>query len=525
MQIYTPSGNGQGRRQASFSTARSATQCFHSWALLLILSLFPGAAGAARYYIDHTAGRDANSGRAKGEAWKLAPGMKGFAGNYRHTAGDQFCFKGGEMWPGNRLPLVVGFSGDSTNRMDVYGGLDPTWFTGNTWTNPIFADAQGVRLDGRSNVVVDGIRFLNSAKYGVLIPGVSAFHVGAFTIQNCQFEIHGGYGIKGGIDDGPSGPWRFLSNSFVATANASYFGVGDQSNGHTNAQICGMEIAYNTINGSSTNDGGSHPDGFQFSCADTGFAGNSDYTFRDVSFHHNRFCGDFLAGATAFFWVANMSNVLIYNNLFSFDNTNSVGHPMLNAPVYGGNSVDIRVFNNTFAGDANPNYGEGFQWCIFLTGPVTNLFVYNNIFSHCQNILAVNGAGPRTYANLFVDYNLYTQPRQFFFYLGSGNSGKWSDYRKVGMESHGLLTKAIGFAHDTSRAAIRPDWHLQADSAAIGVGTNLSAYFDTDLDGTARGPLWSMGAFEYHAADTGSGGTNQPPGTTLFRVIVPPAAP
>src|SRR5512140_572913 len=130
MHIFSPLGKGPGRGPASSLTTPSTAKWFIALALLLGLALFPEVARAARYYIDYDAGRDANSGRSKGAAWKLAPGMKGFSGSYTHTAGDQFCFKGGVTWPSNALPLAVGYSGSSTTTMDTYGGLDRAWFAG-----------------------------------------------------------------------------------------------------------------------------------------------------------------------------------------------------------------------------------------------------------------------------------------------------------------------------------------------------------------------------------------------------------
>jgi hypothetical protein len=213
--------------------------------------------------------------------------------------------------------------------------------------------------------------------------------------------------------------------------------------------------------------------------------------------------------------VANMSNVLIFNNIFSFDNTNSIGSFMLNAPVYGGNSRDIRIFNNTFAADANTIGEEGFQWSIWFQGAITNVWVYNNIFSNCRNILAIDAGDPSQFANINVDYNVMTPVRQFYFYLGTDNASQRQAWLDAGFDPHGILTTNVCFVRLPNGVTGYPDWRLQTNSPALGVGTNLSAYFTTDYAGGSRpltGP-WTLGAYE--------GGTNSPaPGITNVAVMI-----
>lgn len=90
----------------------------------------------ATYYIDYTAANDSANGITTSTPWKRCPGMVGFDGSYSHSAGDRFIFKGGVTWSNASLPLSVGYSGESGS-WDYYG-VDPTYFTGASWSRPIF---------------------------------------------------------------------------------------------------------------------------------------------------------------------------------------------------------------------------------------------------------------------------------------------------------------------------------------------------------------------------------------------------
>ena len=67
--------------------------------------------------------------------------MQGFAGTYTHSAGDQIIFKGGVTWPnsspGSPFPLTITNGGSGDLAMDYYG-VDTTWFSGGSFSRPIF---------------------------------------------------------------------------------------------------------------------------------------------------------------------------------------------------------------------------------------------------------------------------------------------------------------------------------------------------------------------------------------------------
>jgi len=94
---------------------------------------------AATYYIDFSAGADSQNGTSKSTSWKHNPYMSGWTGSYSHTAGDRFIFKGGVTWDSTNWRMQP-TSGGTTGTYDYYG-VDKTWYTGSSWTRPVFDGA------------------------------------------------------------------------------------------------------------------------------------------------------------------------------------------------------------------------------------------------------------------------------------------------------------------------------------------------------------------------------------------------
>jgi hypothetical protein len=91
---------------------------------------------AHTFYIDFSTGNDA-AGGTRANPWKRHPYMTGWSGSYTHTAGDCFIFKGGVTWDHTAMPLYTQAGGTSGAAPDYYG-VDVTWYTGGSWTRPIF---------------------------------------------------------------------------------------------------------------------------------------------------------------------------------------------------------------------------------------------------------------------------------------------------------------------------------------------------------------------------------------------------
>lgn len=121
---------------------------------LSILLLTAWIANSATYYIDYASGSDANNGTAKTTPWKRAPGMKGAAMSYSHTAGDRFIFKGGVTWPSACYQWKITWGGTQAT-LDYYG-VDRTWFSGDAWTRPVF-DLENTPIAGWGGAATAGI--------------------------------------------------------------------------------------------------------------------------------------------------------------------------------------------------------------------------------------------------------------------------------------------------------------------------------------------------------------------------------
>lgn len=92
------------------------------------------------HYISKSLGSDSNNGTSKSTPWGHLPGMPSCTGNcaaYSPVAGDQFILYGGDTWVASDLGINF-FPWAGTSGNPIYIGVDKTWFTGSSWTRPIF---------------------------------------------------------------------------------------------------------------------------------------------------------------------------------------------------------------------------------------------------------------------------------------------------------------------------------------------------------------------------------------------------
>jgi hypothetical protein len=109
--------------------------------------LVAGHTAAATYYISSNTGSDANTSvqaQSKSTPWKHLRCMKDVvtgspAATHTPVAGDVFILKGGEIWGPTSFPCTWLWSGTSSSRITVT--VDTTWYTGASWTRPIWDGA------------------------------------------------------------------------------------------------------------------------------------------------------------------------------------------------------------------------------------------------------------------------------------------------------------------------------------------------------------------------------------------------
>jgi hypothetical protein len=124
------------------------------------------------YFIDYAVGSDANNGTTESTPWQHAPGFANATGTVAaHTpsAGEGWIFKGGVTVDYHAWPAFVPYGGTASN--PTYVGVDRAWYTGGSWTRPIFsgggasgyhADTAGLISDSAhhtSHFIIDSIEF------------------------------------------------------------------------------------------------------------------------------------------------------------------------------------------------------------------------------------------------------------------------------------------------------------------------------------------------------------------------------
>ena len=448
----------------------------------------------ASYYIDYVSGSDANTGTSTGAAWKRHPFMRGWTGIYAHAAGDRFVFKGGVTWPKEALPLTVTVSGTSGNR-DYYG-VSNNWYSGGSWTRPVF-DAEYTTnstlfsLSSVSgNLTIDGIemkRLTCSANYG---PGLITGGTGSYvTITNCY--LHG---------------WRL--DPAIATDDAHggiIFGWGNDFEWTIRVESCEIENSENTNRWN-------------------GVAVRRVGTIKNSRIHDNSsavlFCLDYDGNEmwniaypySSFDATYHLNGVYLQPSLF----TNSTGY-IRNSKFYdmgGGANMaypnpanrTVYVYNNLFYGvmsvqlaiEIDPYGGHddasgGTVYCYNNT--IVNYFA-NSVGIHCVN----RGVGNRLTA--LTAYNNHV--------IGTNATLTDAGSGTVASITTGYsLIQSVGVAA-SQNYTFQNRYAATLSGATIGAGTNAPAsVFTNDILGVTRSGTWDIGTYEY-SSNTGPYIVTQP---------------
>ncbi len=189
----------------------------------------------------------------------------------------------------------------------------------------------------------------------------------------------------------------------------------------------------------------------------------------------------------------------------------------------------IRLTNSVFRGDGG---AQRLRLYTESTGIFTDLVMWNCVFydwgSHGDSYLQLSGGNTTT-----IDSSTFIWPGTTV--AGVRNDGAtsvtcrnvYSGGNTSGREFFGTISKTTCVSSDTTgdidNVAVSTanfvdvtidggeDWALPSGSGLIDVGTDDPSglgYGDPDIDGTARGATWDVGAFEFVAA---GGGVNVVP--------------
>jgi hypothetical protein len=279
----------------------------HGWrivslvaACILALSV---AASATTYYIDYAAGSDSNNGTSTATPWQHLPGMancaSGTACTYKPVAGDQFILRGGVTWPNAAFPILWSWSG--TNGNNIYIGVNNTWYTGSSWTRPIF-DAQSQVIAGSWNMffhcVYSGVQYVtldNIEMTGLTWNGSATYgHLGYITTNTASNILLENLYLHGWTHTGSSS-----SNSSTCTGTCDDLKLilGDTNSPYD----AGSLLTNSVIDGSDSTNGGD--------------SGGATYAWPSATYNiiHNATNGLLLEGH------GEVGNNLIYNINQSFD--------------------------------------------------------------------------------------------------------------------------------------------------------------------------------------------------------------
>ena len=375
-------------------------------ALLLCLST-----QAATYYIA-AGGYDSNNGTDKSTPWANAPFMPGCASNcaaYSHAAGDRIILKGGDTWTITSL-MSTSNSGSAGN--SDYYGVDKTWYTGGSWTNPIidgggtYSQVSTAYLTFMGNyITLDGWKIQNLNVSGTSTDGHAIATFGHdILIENMVMPVETRNALYLVNSSGTT-----LSNITVANNDISNCSWG------VVVAIAAANSTTDTVNiyGNKIHDfhsqfgSGRHGDGI-FVFTDENTADRE--VVSNLNIYNNLFYGDFSVlpstsanGMTAFIYCQDCwGSVNIFNNAI---------YPTAQSGGYGikSGTMDTSLFgpaSNWLVANNSGNAASSAQGFIGVNG-INNLTSYNNINTGGTIEYDIGLTLSRPITTFASDYNLF----------------------------------------------------------------------------------------------------------------------
>jgi len=434
------------------------------------------------FYVDFRTGSDASPGTTRDRAWRLAPGMTGFAGTYTPQSGDTFVFKGGTTWTeGFPWKPIAG----ERDRPMVFT-TDATWFDGGGFEPATFDNlGRGSAIlehDGAGYLHFDRLRFANCARANTFnqVACLSFRNAQAVHLTRNVFTTESWLAITFGFQGPPAvyEDYRWTNNDFSHCGSAIWF----SSYQSPNTTMRNIVYRSNTFHDFSSQIG-SEPDAADGVHGDGAWHGfttpfdDATQVMESFEFCNNRFYGAMgrgygtTGGTTAlFFQQGALRNGLFCNN--ELGATDIDGTIQLSA---GGNpkAENIAFYNNAFFGrlDGTALNVDGYK----------NVTAINNIVSSPRWVSWMENAARPDFVS---DYNVL----------------EWSAY--VGYREQWYRTQDTHSVKDRNPRwvdALHGNFALLPDSPALNAGANLSslglAALARDITGKERpkAGAWNVG--------------------------------
>jgi len=400
------------------------------------------------------------------------------------VAGDSVIIKPGTYKPNGKI--ITSNSGTETLPI-VYCAEKPGTAIIDGQTNiPSISSREGLFfISGKSWIVIDGLRIINSGFFGVLIQEGASNII----VKNCSTYITGASGICA-----KNSSFVKVLNNVVQKACYAPERVST-SECITMASVNTFEVAYNTISDRLTdmNNGGEGLDA-KNSCTDGSIHHNTIYDLIRHALYIDAYSGS-------------MSNIAVNANKVY----NCPKSGIVIASEEGGSMTGVKVHDNLVY-----NCGNIGIWVAgyLRNGPLKNIEVYQNTVYNC--------GGKGNYLNSGILIEASNELCSGFTFRNNIVSGcpvaiksNVSQPFPITVDNNIFFGTIGSFSHNTSVTntfnvdplfidASNPNFNLQSTSPAIdkAVGTPLSTI---DFNGKSRpvGAFSDIGAFEYESHVTG----------------------
>jgi len=486
---YTPVSGDAGHRVQVLVTA---TNGGGSTTVLPASESQAVASSSYRTFYISTSGSDSNSGTSTTSPWAHAPGMPGCTANcasYTGTTGDHFVFQGGDTFTSSELPIMVSNSGAAA--ASYYYGVDTTWYTGSSWTQPTFNDDNTgdgfFNMSGKSYIEIDGLHMTGYRWTGTQNNPLSMINVGSanhFSVTNSLIDgwshdtpsdcsdgdcdaawfawVNGGSDVlfQGDQFDQSTGSYDSGGAVYQNSGSAVVFDRDSCFHVENCLELAGNAVVSNDSiydMGSGDYDSSNHQNAVQT-------AGNSATIYNDVMH-------DIALGSFDFNWQSGGTNN-IYNNVVW--NTNGRA-PFTPDCTYGGcNTGTSNVYNNTIVGYTNGSDGVG---CIRWVN---------------------RGSGDNTYATVAEDNN---------HCIGTTMNSIDSGASITNLTQNTNLTQSTSQATSDGYTTSNEFAPTATSSPTVSAGTNITSDCSGDVlslctgfDGHSRptgASAWNEGAYEW----------------------------